>query len=325
MNILVVGGAGYIGSHMVKYLIDRGHQVITLDNLSSGHQSAVLGGELIVGDCGNSSLLDSMFGRSRIDAVMHFAGCIEVGESVRDPARFYENNVSNTLALLKAVIANGKPLFVFSSSAAVYGEPEYSPIDEKHPMRPLSPYAHSKRIIERVLTEYEQAYGIRSVSLRYFNAAGAHPDGILGERHDPETHLIPRVLQVASGKRRNIQVFGLDYPTPDGTCIRDYIHVQDLCVAHLLALEWLKRENKSAVFNLGNGNGFSVKEVIDVVRQITGIAVKVEYAERREGDAAHLVADSTRARKLLGWIPGYPDLEDIVQHAWGWEQKVCGV
>ncbi len=325
MKILIVGGAGYIGSHMVKVLVDRGHHIVTLDNMSSGYKDAVLGGELIIGDCGDSKLLDGLFGRCRFDAVMHFAGSIEVGESVRDPARFYDNNVSNVLALLKAMTANGKPYFVFSSSAAVYGEPEYSPINEEHPKRPLSPYAHTKWIMERVLSEYDKAYGFRSVSLRYFNAAGAHPDGILGERHNPETHLIPRVLQVASGRRDKIEIFGLDYPTPDGTCIRDYIHVQDLCEAHLLALEWLMREGKSAAFNLGNGDGFSVKEVIKVAEQITGKPVKVEYAERRGGDAAQLVADSSRAREILGWAPRYLSLKDILQHAWQWERKESSI
>lgn len=325
MKILIVGGAGYIGSHMVRVLADRGHDVVTLDNMSSGHMDAILGGELVVGDCGDTKLLDGLFRRYRFDAVMDFAGCIEVGESVRDPVRFYDNNVSNVLALLKAMTANGKPYFVFSSSAAVYGEPDYSPIDEDHPKKPLSPYAHTKWIIEQVLSDYDKAYGFRSVSLRYFNAAGAHPDGILGERHDPETHLIPRLLQVASGRREKIEIFGFDYPTPDGTGIRDYIHVQDLCDAHLLALEWLMQENKSAAFNLGNGNGFSVKEVIRVSEQVTGKRVQVEFAERRRGDAVQLVADSSRARKILGWIPRYPSLKDILQHAWEWERKESGI
>ncbi|TXI37280.1 MAG: UDP-glucose 4-epimerase GalE [Methylophilus methylotrophus] len=321
MRVLVVGGAGYIGSHMVKMLLDSGHDVITLDNLSSGHRDAVLGGVFVEGDLADVDCLDKVFAEHKPEAVMHFASFIQVGESVRKPDIYYRNNVTNTLNLLDTMLQFDVKKFIFSSTAAVFGEPDYVPIDEMHPNRPLNPYGRSKLMIEQVLADYDKAFDFRSVCLRYFNAAGAAPDGQLGERHDPETHLIPLILQAASGRRENIQVFGRDYETPDGTCIRDYIHIVDLCSAHLAALEYLVNGGKSDRFNLGNGAGFSVQEVLDAVQKVSGKAVKVIDGPRREGDPARLVADSKRARSILNWKPVYTDLETIVLHAWQWELK----
>lgn len=320
-TILVVGGAGYIGSHMVKMLLGRGYGVTTLDNLSTGHRDAVLGGEFVLGDLADRALLDKLFSERRIDGVMHFASFIQVGESVQNPARYYENNVVNTLNLLDAMVAHDVKRFIFSSSAAVYGEPIRVPIDEAHPKNPINPYGRSKWMVEQMLADYDRAYGLKSVSLRYFNAAGADPEGRLGERHEPETHLIPLVLQAASGRRESVQVFGRDYDTPDGTCIRDYVHVTDLCEAHLLALDRLLQGGASAAFNLGNGNGFSVQQVIDTACEATGKDIPVKDAPRREGDPARLVADATLARKELGWNPRYDELETIVCHAWQWEKS----
>jgi UDP-glucose 4-epimerase len=320
-TILVVGGAGYIGSHMVKMLLGRGYGVMTLDNLSTGHRDAVLGGEFILGDLADRALLDKLFSERGIDGVMHFASFIQVGESVQNPARYYENNVVNTLNLLDAMVAHDVKRFIFSSSAAVYGEPIRVPIDETHPKNPINPYGRSKWMVEQMLADYDRAYGLKSVSLRYFNAAGADPEGRLGERHQPETHLIPLVLQAASGRRESVQVYGRDYDTPDGTCIRDYVHVTDLCEAHLLALDRLLQGGASAAFNLGNGNGFSVQQVIDTACEATGKAIPVKDAPRREGDPARLVADAALARKELGWNPRYDELETIVRHAWQWEKS----
>jgi len=319
MKILVVGGAGYIGSHMVKLLLERGHKVITFDNLSSGFRDAVLGGVFIKGDLADKAKLDQVFSNYRPDAVMHFASCIQVGESVRHPGKYYQNNFSNTLNLLDAMVKHNVWNFIFSSTAAIFGEPEYVPINEMHPKVPVNPYGRSKLMVEHVLQDYERAYGLKSVSLRYFNAAGADPAGMLGERHEPETHLIPLVLQAISGKRPNITVFGRDYSTPDHTCIRDYIHVVDLCNAHLLALGKLMETGISRQYNLGNGAGFSVQEVITAAEQLTGSKVTVIEGPRRDGDPAILVADSALAREELGWIPIYPDLESIISHAWQWE------
>jgi UDP-glucose 4-epimerase len=323
-TILVVGGAGYIGSHMVKMLLGRGYGVTTLDNLSTGHRDAVLGGEFVLGDLADRALLDKLFSERGIDGVMHFASFIQVGESVQNPARYYENNVVNTLNLLDAMVAHDVKRFIFSSSAAVYGEPIRVPIDETHPKNPINPYGRSKWMVEQMLADYDRAYGLKSVSLRYFNAAGADPEGRLGERHQPETHLIPLVLQAASGRRESVQVYGRDYDTPDGTCIRDYVHVTDLCEAHLLALDRLLHGGASAAFNLGNGNGFSVQQVIDTACKTTGKDIPVKDAPRREGDPARLVADAALARKALGWNPRYDELETIVRHAWQWEQRIVG-
>jgi len=319
MKILVVGGAGYIGSHMVKQLSLAGNDVITLDNLSYGYRDAVRYGEFIEGDLGDSTVLDSIFKLNDVDAVMHFAGFIQVAESVIKPSMYYFNNVINTHTLLDAMLRHKVKNFIFSSTAAIFGEPEYTPIDEKHPKRPINPYGHSKLMIEQVLDDYDKAYGLRSTCLRYFNAAGADPDGELGERHIPETHLIPLILQAASGRRDDIKVFGDDYETGDGTCVRDYIHIVDLCQAHSLALDNMIKNDKSARFNLGNGKGFSVKQVIDVVKQVSGKNFTVNIEPRREGDPAVLVADATLAKKELNWQPEFAELEDIVKTAWDWE------
>ena len=297
MKILVVGGAGYIGSHMVKQLAQAGNDVITLDNLSYGYRDAVKYGEFVEGDLGDDSVLDSIFGPGDIDAVMHFAGFIQVGESVIKPSMYYHNNVVNTFTLLDAMLRHEVKNFIFSSTAAIFGEPDYTPIDEKHNKQPINPYGHSKLMIEQVLEDYDKAYGLRSTCLRYFNAAGADPDGELGERHVPETHLIPLILQAASGRREDIKVFGDDYATDDGTCVRDYIHINDLCEAHSLALHKMIETDKSARYNLGNGKGFSVKQVIDVAKEVSGNDFKVSIEPRRAGDPAVLVADSTLAQK----------------------------
>lgn len=321
MKILVVGGAGYIGSHMVKTLFDAGHDVVTLDNLVAGHQDAVLAGTFILGDIADRALLDHLFTLHQFDGVMHFASHIQVGESVRDPSKYYRNNVSNTQNLLDAMVAHNVLRFIFSSTAAIFGEPQYTPIDEAHPALPINPYGRSKLMVEQMLADYDRGYGLKSVCLRYFNAAGAHPDGLLGERHDPETHLIPLILQAASGRRAAISVFGRDYPTADRTCIRDYIHIMDLCQAHLLALMQLVQRGVSAAYNLGNGNGFSVQQVIDAAHEVTQREIKIIDAPRREGDPAVLVADSALARNKLGWMPRYAEIDTIIQHAWNWERK----
>lgn len=321
MVVLVVGGAGYIGSHMVKMLGREGHQVVTLDNLSSGYRDAVIAGEFEQVDLADVDALDQVFVRYQPEAVLHFASFIQVGESVRHPDRYYRNNLANTLNLLDAMVRHGVKWFVFSSTAAIFGEPQYVPIDESHPRDPMNPYGRSKLMVEQVLDDYEQAYGLRSVCLRYFNAAGADPEGELGERHDPETHLIPLILQAASGRREAITVFGRDYDTPDGTCIRDYIHIQDLCTAHIQALGWMQSNDASGRFNLGNGTGFSVQQVISAVEQVTGKTVQVREGERRAGDPARLIADSALARRELGWQPRHDRLEDIIADAWRWETR----
>ncbi len=319
MNVLVVGGAGYIGSHMVKHLGLAGCHVVTLDNLSGGYRDAVLCGEFVEGDLADRDLLDEIFASRRIDAVMHFASFIQVGESMRDPARYYQNNVVNSLNLLDAMRRHDVRRIIFSSTAAIFGEPDYVPIDEKHPKSPINPYGRTKLMLEQALADYDRAYGLKSICFRYFNAAGADADGQLGERHDPETHLIPLVLQAASGRRPNITVFGRDYDTLDGTCIRDYIHIADLCEAHWLGLQSLMSGADSQSYNLGNGNGFSVQEVIDVASQVTGRLISVADASRREGDPARLVADAALAKEKLGWKPRYGSLETIIAHAWNWE------
>jgi UDP-glucose 4-epimerase len=322
-KVLVVGGAGYIGSHMVKMLGQQGCSVTTLDDLSSGHRDAVLCGDFVQGDMGDRAVLDAVLAQG-FDAVMHFASFIQVGESVQAPAKYYQNNVTHTLALLDAMRAHGVARFIFSSTAATFGEPQYSPIDERHPQQPINPYGRTKLMVEQVLADYEKAYGLRSVCLRYFNAAGADPEGQLGERHEPETHLIPLVLQAASGRRPHIGVFGRDYDTPDGTCIRDYIHIEDLCSAHWLALQSLMGGASSQAYNLGNGQGFSVQEVIDTAQQVTGRPIAVVNGPRRAGDPARLVADSRLVRQTLGWQPRFAELATIVEHAWRWEMRHTG-
>ncbi len=322
MKILVVGGAGYIGSHMVVRLLEEGADITTFDNLSGGYRDSVLGGAFIEGDLADIDLLDNVFSENDFDAVMHFASFIEVGESIHSPSKYYRNNVTNTQNLLDAMVKHGVMHFIFSSTAATFGEPDYIPIDEKHPMVPINPYGRTKLMVEQMLGDYDLAYGLKSVSLRYFNAAGADPETRIGERHVPETHLIPLVLQAASDRRESISIFGQDYDTPDGTCIRDYIHIGDLCEAHWLAIKSLQSSNTTAAYNLGNGNGFSVKEVIDSACKVTGVDIAVVVAERRAGDPARLVADAALARKELGWQPQFDSLDTIIEHAWKWELKL---
>ena len=324
-KVLVVGGAGYIGSHMVKYLTDRDFDPVVLDNLSTGHAESARFGHLVVGDLANQTLLDQLFAEHEFEVVMHFAASSLVGESMKHPAKYYRNNVSNALNLLDAMVKHGVKDFIFSSTAAIFGEPQYTPIDEAHPKNPINPYGASKLMIERILEDYAAAYGLNSVSLRYFNACGADPKGDLGEMHDPETHLIPLVLQAASGRRDYIKIFGTDYPTPDGTCVRDYIHIVDLCQAHHKALERLldKSLNGAQVFNLGNGNGFSVKEVIETAESVVnkdGKSITVVKSERRPGDPAVLVADAKASMKMLNWHPEYSSLKGMLEHAWVWEK-----
>lgn len=306
---------------MVKCLLDRQHDVVTFDNLSTGHLSAITGGTFVQEDLANRTALEQVFAQHNIDGVFHFASLIQVGESVCFPDKYYHNNVANTLSLLDVMVRNDVRNLVFSSSAAVYGKGNDSLINEDHPPKPINPYGRSKWMVEQILEDYDNAFGLKSISLRYFNAAGADPSGLLGERHNPETHLIPLALQVASGRRDSIKIFGNDYPTPDGTCIRDYIHVLDLCEAHLLAFQQLRDAQQSAVFNLGNGNGFSVQEVIDAVQKVTGKFIAIEYDKRRDGDPPLLVADSRLAREKLGWQPVNSDLTRIIKTAWRWEQK----
>lgn len=320
MRILVIGGAGYIGSHMVKMLGQEDYSVTILDDLSSGHRDAVLCGDFVQGNFGDREVLNLILSRG-FDAVMHFASFIQVSESVQHPDKYYRNNVSNTLDLLDAMRAHDVNKFIFSSTAATFGEPQYIPMDEQHPQQPINPYGRTKLMVEQALSDYDRAFGFKSVCLRYFNAAGADPEGQLGERHEPETHLIPLVLQAASGRRSSISVFGRDYDTPDGTCIRDYIHIQDLCSAHLLALQSLTIGADSQSYNLGNGNGFSVQEVIDTAEEVTGRNISVVDGPRREGDPARLVADSRLARERLGWKPLYDDLATIIKDAWQWEMQ----
>jgi UDP-glucose 4-epimerase len=321
MKILVTGGAGYIGSHMVSLLEKSGHEVTVMDNLSNGHRDSIGETPFILGDIGDRSLLDQVLAENSFDAVMHFASFIQVGESVTSPSKYYNNNVSKTLVLLDAMVNAGIRKFIFSSTAAIFGEPIYSPIDESHPKSPVNPYGRTKLFVEQVLADYRQAYGLKSVSLRYFNAAGADPDGKNGERHHPETHLIPLVLKAASGERDSITVYGKDYETPDGTCIRDYIHVVDLCEAHLLSLMHLSSGGDSAAYNLGNGQGFSVLEVIAAAEKVTQKEIRVKNGNRREGDPPRLVADSRMIKQELGWTPHYPEIETIIKHAWKFENQ----
>ncbi len=322
-NILIIGGLGYIGAHMAQLLVDiGGYKVTILDNNSNHQPNHVEGAEVVHGNVGDPALLDILFTTTRFDAVMHFASFIQVGESVVHPDKYYQNNVQHTITLLNAMARQGIKRFVFSSTAAVFGEPHYTPIDEAHPKLPLSPYGRSKYIIEQILPDYERAYGIKSGSLRYFNAAGCDSKGRVGELHEPETHLIPLILQAASGRREWIQVFGNDYPTPDGTCIRDYIHVADLAEAHLLLLNYLNSGGEERSFNLGTGMGFSVRQIIRAVQRVTGKPIIYMVQPRREGDPAVLVADGRKAQDVLQWEPRYSSLENIVKDAWQWEQKL---
>lgn len=320
MHILVCGGAGYIGSHAVRELYRAGYEVLVLDNLVKGHREAIGDIPLVEVDINDKPSLEQVFQKQKIDAVMHFAAYSLVGESVADPAMYYRNNVLGTLNLLEAMLKHGVKGIIFSSTAAVYGEPMELPITEEHPTRPTNPYGATKLAVEGMLHWFAQAYGLNYVSLRYFNAAGADVAGDIGEDHQPETHLIPLVLQTALGVRPEIKIFGTDYPTPDGTCIRDYIHVTDLANAHLLALEKIINEGGSAIYNLGNGSGFSVREVIQVAQAVTGKPIKVAEAERRPGDPAVLVASSDKIKKELGWQPRFKELDKIVGTAWQWHK-----
>lgn len=321
MNILVCGGAGYIGSHMCWRLADSGHDVTVFDNLSTGHAEAVRWGRLIRGDLLRQEDIEQTFRGRQFDAVMHFCAKALVGESVIRPDLYYQNNVTGTAHLLDVMIAHGVKTFIFSSTAATYGMPRYTPIDEDHPKDPINPYGRTKLMVEAMLADYEAAFGLRSVSLRYFNAAGAEPEAGLGERHEPETHLIPNVLRaVLDPSAHPLQVYGADYDTPDGTCIRDYIHVTDLCEAHMRALDYLRQGGKSEVFNLGNGRGFSVLEVIRAAEAVTGRKISYTIAERRPGDPAILVASAAKAGRVLGWTPRYTDLAAIIDTAWRWHR-----
>lgn len=325
--ILVTGGAGYIGSHAVLALQHAGYDVVILDNLVYGHQDLVdqvLKVELVTGDTNDRALLDQLFSSRKFSAVMHFAAYAYVGESVTKPDKYYRNNVVGTLTLLEAMTAAAIDKFVFSSTCATYGVPHTVPIPENHPQNPINPYGATKLMVERILADFDQAYGLKSVCFRYFNAAGADPEGRLGEDHAPETHLIPLVLMTALGKQDSISIFGTDYPTPDGTCIRDYIHVTDLAQAHVLGLEYLLKGGHSETFNLGNGSGFSVKEVIESARQVTGTAIVAVEHDRRPGDPPALVGSGEKAKTILGWKPEYPDISQILNHAWQWHQKRHG-
>jgi UDP-glucose 4-epimerase len=323
--VLVTGGAGYIGSHAVQALVDSGQDVIIYDNLSAGHKEAARragGGKavLVEGDILDTDHLRRTIEGHRADAVMHFAAWLSVAESVRAPASYYRNNVGGALSVLDAMIATGVRHFVFSSTAAVFGNPEQTPITEDHPTRPINAYGETKLAVERALPHYDRAYGIRSVALRYFNAAGADPGGALGEHHDPELHVIPKAIDAAAG-RGTFQVFGEDYDTPDGTCLRDYVHVADLASAHLLSLDALRRGAPSTVYNLGNGRPTSVRAILQSIERIGGRPVPYTPGPRREGDPAVLYASSDRIRRELGWAPKYEDVDTIVQTAWRWREK----
>ncbi len=320
MHILVCGGAGYIGSHTALVLSQRGHRVSVLDNLRTGHREAVRWGQLIEADLMRPESLDAAFAEP-VDAVMHFCALSLVGESVRQPYAYYQNNVAGTLNLLEAMQRHGVDKIVFSSTAAVYGQPETAIIDETHPCRPINPYGASKLAAERILSDAADAYGLRSVCLRYFNAAGAAAQEGIGESHHPETHLIPNVLKSMLGANQELKVFGDDYPTPDGTCVRDYVHVLDLADAHVRALDWMIAHPGAHVFNLGNGNGFSVREVIDTASRVVGRPIPYVQAERRPGDPATLVASSQKARTHLGWQPQHTTLDRIIQDAWDWHRN----
>ncbi|SYX82330.1 UDP-glucose 4-epimerase GalE [Paenibacillus alvei] len=320
MAVLVTGGAGYIGSHTVAELLARGEEVVIVDSLETGHKDAVLGGTLHIGDIRDSAFLDSVFAQHSIDAVIHFAAYSLVGESMSNPAKYYDNNVHGTLVLLEAMRKHQVSRIVFSSTAATYGEPERTPIVETEATNPTNVYGETKLTMERMMRWFDQAHDIRYVSLRYFNAAGAHENGKIGEDHRPETHLIPLVLQTALGQRKEMKVFGNDYPTADGTCIRDYIHVSDLADAHVLAVEYLRGGGQSDVFNLGSGNGFSVLEVIQTAERVTGRSVPTVLEERRAGDPAVLIASANKAKSVLGWNPKRDDLIVLIDSAWRWHQ-----
>ncbi|MBN8210482.1 UDP-glucose 4-epimerase GalE [Bacillus sp. NTK071] len=321
MAILVTGGAGYIGSHTVMYLREQNEEVVVLDNLTKGHEQAVLDVPFYKGDLTDGKVIDQIFADHSIDSVIHFAASSLVGESVTNPLEYYRNNVAGSHSLVSKLVEHDVKHIVFSSTAATYGNPERTPIEESDVTAPTNPYGETKLAIEKMLRWCDGAYGLKSVSLRYFNAAGADPEGRIGEDHDPESHLIPIVLQAALGQREQVSIFGDDYDTKDGTCVRDYIHVLDLAQAHYLALKKMKETNESGVYNLGNGIGFTVKEVIETCRTVTGKDIKAEVAPRRAGDPATLIASSSKAINDLGWNPVYPELSQIVAHAWSWHQN----
>lgn len=324
MKVLVTGGAGYIGSHVVKALGEKGYDVLVFDNLSTGHEWAVLYGRLVSGELSDRRLLDEVVKEYRPDAVMHFAAYIQVEESVREPLKYYRNNTSNALNLLNVLQENGINNFIFSSSAAVYGIPKKIPVSEESDLGPINPYGSSKMMVERILDDLSNSSGFKYISLRYFNAAGADPEGRIGQAYKEATHLITRSLKTALGESEKLMIFGTDYPTPDGTCVRDYIHVDDLALAHLLALDYLKAGGKGRVFNCGYGHGYSVKEIVRVSKKVTEIDFRVVETDRRPGDPPVLLADSTKLRKEILWVPHYDDIEYIIKTAWDWEKKLSG-
>ncbi|MEB3286503.1 MAG: UDP-glucose 4-epimerase GalE [Vampirovibrionales bacterium] len=324
-TVMVTGGAGYIGSHCVKQLLAGGRRVLVVDNLSTGYEKLVKSPDFIEADTADAEAMVKLMRDYQVSAVMHFSAFAYVGESVTNPEKYYRNNIYGTLQLLSAMREAGVKQFIFSSTCASYGDPQYLPLDEKHPLNPINPYGYTKRVVEEMLKDFSSAYGLRYVALRYFNAAGADPEGELGECHDPETHLIPLVLQVASGRRPHITVFGDDYQTPDGTCIRDYIHILDIAQAHIKALEFLEAGNASDIFNIGTGNGNSVKQIIEMCEQVSGKKIAIEMGERRPGDPPALVASNEKIKTVLGWNPDYPDLKPIIETAWAWEQKEAGL
>lgn len=318
--ILITGGAGYIGSHTLRHLAAEGRKLVVLDNFVHGHHEAIVdeGITVVEGDMGDEAVVESVFAQHKIEAVVHFAAFINVGESVQDPLKYYDNNTARPLTLLAAMRRHGCKVFVLSSTAAVYGEPEAIPLVESHPLRPVNPYGWSKLMLEQILRDCGGAWGLRSACLRYFNASGSSGDGLIGEDHDPETHLIPRILLTLTGEADKMTVFGTDYDTPDGTCLRDYIHVDDLAKAHAMALDHLMAGGESVACNLGTGVGMSVKEIIDAVEEVTGQKVPVEYGARREGDPARLVADPALAKAVLGWEAEKKDVREMVESAWAW-------
>jgi UDP-glucose 4-epimerase len=323
-RVLVTGGAGYIGSHTVKQLRRQGFEVVVFDNLSSGRREFVRDAELIVGDLEDRNDVLNLFQTKEIDAVLHFASLIQVGESYVHPRKYYTQNLSSSLNLLEAMLEAGVKRFIFSSSAAVYGIPRRSPIPEDHPLDPFNPYGQTKFFVERILQDYDRAYGLKFISLRYFNAAGADPEGQMGECHDPETHLIPNILLAALGKKDRLEIYGTDFPTPDGTAVRDYIHVTDLAAAHVLALRRLSTTPQSEFINLGTNTGYSVREVVAKAEQITGRKVPVRERPRREGDVPVLLASKDKAERLLGWELRHSDLSSILETAWNWHRKFAG-
>lgn len=325
-SVLIIGGAGYIGSHAVRMMAESGYDLVVLDNLVYGHRDAVVNTEVTFyeGDMSDEALVESIFTGHSIKAVMHFAAYAYVGESVTDPGKYYRNNLAAPLVVLEAMRRHGCEVFIFSSTCATYGNPEYVPMDEKHPQNPINPYGHSKRMLEQVLKDYDRAYGIRHASLRYFNACGCSEDSLIGEDHNPETHLIPLVLMAIAGQRDDITVFGTDYDTPDGTCIRDYIHILDLARAHIRALELLAGGRESFACNLGTGKGVSVKEIIQIAEEVTGSKCPVVFGDRREGDPPELVAAPAMAKEILGWEAEYKDVRDSIRTSWNWISQPHG-